>query len=135
VQDILNIGVDPVFLLETLGAISPLVAVCLKTRRSRGSGSPGWRARGSRAEFQNAVVSRCDGAFFCDDAASAAGQNPMAFALVSCAQGFPKNDSGDLLVSFTPYRINANTWEAFQHETAEPPTYLPTWMFTQIASV
>jgi len=36
VQDILNIGVDPVFYWKPRCDFSPLVAVCLKTRRSRG---------------------------------------------------------------------------------------------------
>jgi len=45
-----------------------------------------------RAEFQNAVVSRCDGAFFCDDAASAAGQKTDGVCLVVevVPKDFPK---------------------------------------------
>jgi len=67
----------PSFLLETLKVRFLAAGGCLfENTPFEGQWFTGWRARGSRAEFQNAVVSRCDGAFFCDDAAaSAAGKN------------------------------------------------------------
>jgi len=57
------------------------------------------------------------------------GQKPDGVCLVvgSCAQGFPKNNSGDLLVSFTPLQNQCQYWEAFPARDGRT-TYLFTYM-------
>jgi lycopene cyclase CruP len=56
-------------------------------------------------------------------------QRPDAVCLVvgTCAEGFPKNDSGDLIVSFTPLRHQCQYfWEAFPARDGRT-TYLFTY--------
>jgi lycopene cyclase CruP len=58
------------------------------------------------------------------------GRKPDAVCLVvgTCAQGFPKNDKGDLIVSFTPLRHQCQYfWEAFPARDGRT-TYLFTYM-------
>jgi len=78
VQDVLNIGVDPVCLRNLKGVSSPLVAVCLKTP-FEGQWFTGWRDSGSRAEFQNGFCLMRWGIFLRWKAA-AVGKSQMAFA-------------------------------------------------------
>jgi lycopene cyclase CruP len=58
------------------------------------------------------------------------GQKPDGICLVvgSCVQGFPPNDAGDLLVSFTPLQHHCQYfWEAFPAKDGRT-TYLFTYM-------
>jgi lycopene cyclase CruP len=58
------------------------------------------------------------------------GKKPDALCLVvgSCAEGFPKNESGDLLLSFTPLQNQCQYfWEAFPAKDGRT-TYLFTYM-------
>lgn len=132
VKDILNIGVDPVFLLNTL-----------KSKFLESGGK-----LFENTTFDGAVV-HPDGIFV--DAASGLktrllidamgnfspivgqarqGEKPEGVCLVvgSCAQGFPNNDTGDLLVSFTPIEHKCQYfWEAFPARDGRT-TYLFTYL-------
>ena len=131
VQDVLNIGVDPVYLLETL-----------KQR---------FLAAGGQL-FENTsftgVVVHPDGVVVADSGLKTRllidamghlspitqqarfGQKPDALCLVvgSCAEGFAENHSGDLLLSFTPLLNQCQYfWEAFPARDGRT-TYLFTYM-------
>ncbi|MFN7256684.1 MAG: FAD-binding oxidoreductase, partial [Microcystis sp.] len=83
VRDILNIGVDPVYLLETL-----------KTR----------------------LLIDAMGHFSAIAKQARKGEKPDGVCLVvgSCGQGFPSNETGDLIYSFTPILHQCQYfWEAF----------------------
>jgi len=129
VQDVLNIGVDPVCLLETLKCVSsPLVAVCLKTLPLRGSGSPDGVIV-EAAEFQNAVLLDAMG-HFSPLGQARQGQKPDGVCLVVAV--VPKDFLKIILAicwcHSHPYRINASTsGKPSQHETSRT-TYLFTYM-------
>lgn len=136
VRDVLNIGVDPVYLLETLkskflaaggrlfedmpfmsATVHPNgVAVktagndVIKTRLlldAMGYGSP---------IVQQARQGKPDG---------------VCLVVGSCATGFPQNDTGDLLVTFTPIQQQCQYfWEAFPARDGRT-TYLFTYMDTE----
>ncbi len=144
VKDVLNIGVDPVYLLETL-----------KTKFLEAGGK-----LFEKTPFQNAVI-HPDGIFIefhqnpqlpitnyqlsnlktrlLIDAMghfspivqqARAGRKPDGVCLVvgTCATGFPKNDTGDLLYSFTPLQNQCQYfWEAFPARDGRT-TYLFTYM-------
>jgi len=133
VQDILNIGVDPVFLLETL-----------KTKFLAAGGT-----LLERATFQSATV-HPDGVMvtlegqvlttrllidamghFSPIAKQARqGAKPDGVCLVvgSCAKGYPKNETGDLIASITPILNDCQYfWEAFPARDGRT-TYLFTYL-------
>ena len=132
IQDVLNIGVDPVFLLDTLK---------LKFLEAGGHLL-------EKTSFEGAVV-HPDGVFV--EAAGGLktrllidamghfspivqqarqGEKPQGVCLVvgSCAQGFPKTETGDLIVSFTPMQNQCQYfWEAFPARDGRT-TYLFTYV-------
>ena len=130
VEDVLNIGVDPVYLLATL-----------KTRFLAAGGK-----LLENTPFTEAVV-HPDGVMVNNlfktrlliDAMghlspitqqARQGKKPDALCLVvgSCAQGFAENNSGDLLLSFTPLQNQCQYfWEAFPARDGRT-TYLFTYM-------
>ncbi|NJM70120.1 MAG: FAD-binding oxidoreductase [Scytonema sp. RU_4_4] len=130
VTDVLNIGVDPVYLLETL------------KQRFLASGGKLFE----NTPFTEAVV-HPDGVMVNNqfktrlliDAMghlspivqqARQGKKPDALCLVvgTCAQGFPENQTGDLLLSFTPIQNQCQYfWEAFPARDGRT-TYMFTYM-------
>jgi lycopene cyclase CruP len=144
IRDVLNIGVDPVYLLETL-----------KTKFLEAGGQ-----LFEKAPFENAVIHPdgvvleiksppqfpitnsplpilktrllidAMGHFSPIVQQARAGTKPDGVCLVvgTCATGFPKNDTGDLLYSFTPLQNQCQYfWEAFPARDGRT-TYLFTYM-------
>lgn len=131
-QDVLNIGVDPIFLLETL------------KQRFLGAGGQLFE----HTAFEGAIV-HSNGVFVKGGQGFAArlmldamghfspivrqarqGKKPDAVCLVvgSCATGFADNNSGDLMVSFTPLQNQCQYfWEAFPAKEGRT-TYLFTYL-------
>ncbi|MGF1513787.1 MAG: FAD-dependent oxidoreductase [Elainellaceae cyanobacterium] len=133
VKDVLNVGVDPVYLLE-----------CLKAKFLAAGGQ-----LFEHTPFKSATV-HPDGVWvetpgqplttrLLIDAMghssplalqARGGQKPDAVCLVvgTCATGYPKNDTGDLLASFTPIRNQCQYfWEAFPARDGRT-TYLFTYL-------
>lgn len=132
IRDVLNIGVDPIFLLDTLKSTFLDAGGQLLEKTS----------------FEGAVV-HPDGVFV--DVADGLktrllidamghfspmikqarqGEKPEGVCLVvgSCAQGFPQNETGDLIVSFTPIQNQCQYfWEAFPARDGRT-TYLFTYL-------
>jgi len=130
VEDVLNIGIDPVYLLETLknrflqlgGKLfehTPFVDVVV-------------HPNGVIVNRQFTGKLLLDGMGNLSPISQQArqGKKPDALCLVvgSCAQGFPENHSGDLLLSFTPVQNQCQYfWEAFPARDGRT-TYLFTYM-------
>lgn len=135
VRDVLNIGVDPVFLLDTL-----------KTKFLADGGT-----LLENTPFDGAII-HPDGVFvkagantlktrlfldamghFSPIAKQARkGEKPQGVCLVvgSCAKGYEKNDTGDLIASFTPILHQCQYfWEAFPARDGRT-TYLFTYLDT-----
>ncbi|MGA7934280.1 MAG: FAD-binding oxidoreductase [Kovacikia sp.] len=133
VTDVLNIGVDPVFLLETLkqkflswgGHLFEQTAFEAATVHPNGViVNPGQK------ELQTRLLLDAMGHFSPIGQQARQGKKPDAVCMVvgSCATGFPKNDSGDLLVSFTPLQNQCQYfWEAFPARDGRT-TYLFTYL-------
>jgi lycopene cyclase CruP len=130
IEDVLNIGIDPVYLLETL------------KNRFREFGGKLYE----HTAFTDVVVhpngAIVNGQFtarlFLDAMGNLSpisqqirqGEKPDGLCLVvgSCAQGFPENHSGDLLLSFTPIQNQCQYfWEAFPAKDGRT-TYLFTYI-------
>ncbi|MTJ51236.1 FAD-binding oxidoreductase [Anabaena sp. UHCC 0253] len=130
VEDVLNIGVDPIYLLETL-----------KTRFLNVGGK-----LFENTPFSDIVVhpngvmvnNQFTGKLLLDAMGNLSpisqqarqGKKPDALCLVvgTCAKGFPENNSGDLLLSFTALENQCQYfWEAFPAKDGRT-TYLFTYM-------
>ncbi|MCF2150943.1 FAD-binding oxidoreductase [Desmonostoc muscorum LEGE 12446] len=130
VEDVLNIGVDPVYLLATL-----------KTRFLRDGGKLLENTPFSEAvvhpdgvmvnnQFKTRLLIDAMGHFSPITQQARQGKKPDALCLVvgTCAQGFPENNSGDLLLSFTSLQNQCQYfWEAFPARDGRT-TYLFTYM-------
>lgn len=133
VRDILNIGVDPVFLLETL-----------KSRFLEAGGQlwentpfkgavvhpDGVAVQAGQRSLKTQLMLDVMGHFSPIVSQARQGQKPDGVCLVvgTCAQGFPKNETGDLLVSFTPLQRQCQYfWEAFPAHDGRT-TYLFTYV-------
>ncbi|MEH2167348.1 MAG: FAD-binding oxidoreductase [Nostoc sp.] len=130
VEDVLNIGVDPVYLLATL-----------KTRFLAAGGKLLENTPFSEAvvhpdgvmvnnQFKTRLLIDAMGHFSPITQQARQGKKPDALCLVvgSCAQGFPENNSGDLLLSFTELQNQCQYfWEAFPARDGRT-TYLFTYM-------
>ncbi|WP_445628537.1 FAD-dependent oxidoreductase [Nostoc sp. DSM 114167] len=130
VEDVLNIGVDPVYLLATL-----------KTRFLAAGGKLLENTPFSEAvvhpdgvmvnnQFKTRLLIDAMGHFSPISQQARQGKKPDALCLVvgSCAQGFPENNSGDLLLSFTELQNQCQYfWEAFPARDGRT-TYLFTYM-------
>ncbi|MDZ8258827.1 FAD-binding oxidoreductase [Nostoc sp. ChiQUE01b] len=130
VEDVLNIGVDPVYLLATL-----------KTRFLTAGGKLLENTLFSEAvvhpdgvmvnnQFKTRLLIDAMGHFSPITQQARQGKKPDALCLVvgSCAQGFPENNSGDLLLSFTSLQNQCQYfWEAFPARDGRT-TYLFTYM-------
>ncbi|MEH2284338.1 MAG: FAD-binding oxidoreductase [Nostoc sp.] len=130
VEDVLNIGVDPVYLLATL-----------KTRFLATGGKLLENTPFTEAvvhpdgvivnnQFKTRLLIDAMGHFSPITQQARQGKKPDALCLVvgSCAQGFPENNSGDLLLSFTSLQNQCQYfWEAFPARDGRT-TYLFTYM-------
>jgi len=130
VEDVLNIGVDPVYLLATL-----------KTRFLDAGGKLLEHTPFKEAvvhpdgvmvnnQFKTRLLIDAMGHFSPITQQARQGKKPDALCLVvgTCAQGFPENNSGDLLLSFTSLQNQCQYfWEAFPARDGRT-TYLFTYM-------
>ncbi|MBW4685987.1 MAG: FAD-binding oxidoreductase [Komarekiella atlantica HA4396-MV6] len=130
VEDVLNIGVDPVYLLATL-----------KTRFLSAGGKLLENTPFTEAvvypdgvlvnnQFKARLLIDAMGHLSPITQQARQGKKPDALCLVvgSCAQGFPENHSGDLLLSFTSLQNQCQYfWEAFPARDGRT-TYLFTYM-------
>lgn len=130
VDDVLNIGVDPIYLLETL-----------KNKFLAAGGSLFENTPFSTAvvhpngvlvsnTFKTRLLLDAMGHFSPIVQQARQGQKPDGICLVvgSCAQGFTQNNTGDLLASFTPIENHCQYfWEAFPARDGRT-TYLFTYM-------
>lgn len=149
VRDVLNIGVDPVFLLDTLkskflaaggqllektmfaGAVVHPDGVMVEassypyeptlSKKGAETGGDGLKTR---------LLIDAMGHFSPIAREARDGRKPEGICLVvgTCAQGYPQNESGDLLVSFTPIQNQCQYfWEAFPARDGRT-TYMFTYM-------
>ncbi|MDF5736367.1 MULTISPECIES: FAD-binding oxidoreductase [unclassified Nostoc] len=130
VEDVLNIGVDPVYLLATL-----------KTRFLATGGKLLENTPFTEAvvhpdgvmvnnQFKTRLLIDAMGHLSPITKQARQGKKPDALCLVvgSCAQGFPENNSGDLILSFTSLQNQCQYfWEAFPARDGRT-TYLFTYM-------
>jgi lycopene cyclase CruP len=130
VQDVLNIGVDPVYLLETLK--QRFLAAGGKLFENTPFDEVVVHPDGVIVNNQYKARLLIDAMGHLSAIAQQArqGQKPDAICLVvgSCAQGFPDNSTGDLLLSFTPIQNQCQYfWEAFPARDGRT-TYMFTYM-------
>jgi lycopene cyclase CruP len=132
VENILNIGVDPIFLLDTLKS---------KFLEFGGKLFEGTAFNGATVHSDGIFVDAAGGLktrllidamgnFSPIVGQARQGEKPEGVCLVvgSCAQGFPSNETGDLLVSFTPIEHKCQYfWEAFPARDGRT-TYLFTYL-------
>jgi lycopene cyclase CruP len=139
VEDVLNIGVDPVFLLETLkskflaagGQLFEQVAFKEAIVHPNGVAIAVTQTDDPIGhQYSGRVMLDAMGHFSPVSRQARQGQKPDAICLVvgSCTQGFPKNDTGDLFASFTPIQNQCQYfWEAFPARDGRT-TYLFTYL-------
>ncbi len=132
VQDVLNIGIDPVYLLETLkqrflvagGKLfenTPFTGVVVHPDGVMVVAGSGFKTR---------LLIDAMGHLSPITQQARHGQKPDALCLVvgSCAEGFAENHNGDLLLSFTPLKNQCQYfWEAFPARDGRT-TYLFTYI-------
>lgn len=134
VEDVLNVGVDPVFLLETLkvkflaagGQLFEQAAFDAAVIHSNGVTV----TTAAGQSFHTRLLLDGMGHFSPIVRQARQGQKPDAVCLVvgSCAQGFPDNSTGDLFASFTPIQNHCQYfWEAFPAQDGRT-TYLFTYL-------
>ncbi|NJN39099.1 MAG: FAD-binding oxidoreductase [Acaryochloridaceae cyanobacterium CSU_3_4] len=131
VKDVLNVGVDPVFLLDTLKTRFLAVGGHLQeqTTFSQVVVHPNGVAIQTNTTLITArLMLDVMGHFSPVVAQARNGQQPAGVCLVvgTCAQGLPHRDTGDLLVSLTPIQDHCQYfWEAFPARDGRT-----TYMFT-----
>lgn len=137
VEDVLNIGVDPVYLLEALkqrflqagGELfenTAFVGVSLHPD----SVSVEVKADSEIRQIKAKLLVDAMGHLSPISKQARKGQKPDALCLVvgSCGEGFPENNKGDLLLSFTDMQQQCQYfWEAFPAKDGRT-TYLFTYM-------
>lgn len=140
VRDVLNIGIDPIYLLETLkqkflhfgGKLfenTPFKTATIHPNgvivKSENTDSPN-----VNTSFTTRLLLDAMGHFSPIVRQARQGKKPDAVCLVvgSCAQGYPKNDTGDIFASFTPMQNQCQYfWEAFPARDGRT-TYLFTYI-------
>jgi lycopene cyclase CruP len=132
VKDVLNIGVDPVFLLATLKAkfISLGGRVLEQTAFEGAIVHPNGVSIQASEGLSARLLIDTMGYFSPIVQQIRQGQEPDSVCLVvgSCAQGFPPSDTGDLFVTFTPLQNQCQYfWEAFPARDGRT-TYLFTYL-------
>lgn len=130
VKDVLNIGVDPVYLLETLK--NKFLAAGGKLFENTAFDCAVVHPNGVLVSdaFSTRLLLDAMGSFSPIVGQARQGKKPDGICLVvgSCAQGFAPNNTGDLLASFTPVLNNCQYfWEAFPARDGRT-TYLFTYM-------
>ncbi len=136
VRDVLNIGVDPVFLLETLKQrfLAKGGTLFEQTPGESVTIHPdGVVVRAGGQELRSRLVLDAMGHFSPIVQQARQAQSPDAVCLVvgSCATGFPANQTGDLIASFTPLQNQCQYfWEAFPARDGRT-TYLFTYVDAQ----
>jgi lycopene cyclase CruP len=135
VKDVLNIGVDPVFLLETL-KLKFLEAGGLlleKTPFDSATVHPdGVLIKAGENRLKTRLLIDAMGHFSPIAKQARKGEKPAGVCLVvgSCAKGYPHNETGDLIASFTPILNQCQYfWEAFPARDGRT-TYLFTYVDT-----
>ena len=133
VRDVLNIGVDPVYLLETLKQ-KFLAAGGILVEKTAFQGATvhptGVVVKTEQATFPTRLLIDAMGHFSPLLQQARQGQIPDSVCLVvgTCAQGYPHNETGDLILSFTPVRHQCQYfWEAFPARDGRT-TYLFTYL-------
>lgn len=135
VKDVLNIGIDPVFLLETLKHKFLAAGGKLLENtpfQSATVHSDGVLVRAGAISLKTRLFIDAMGHFSEIARQARKGQKPEGVCLVvgSCAQGFPDNKTGDLIASFTPIQNQCQYfWEAFPARDGRT-TYLFTYVDT-----
>ncbi len=133
VRDVLNIGIDPVYLLETLKQtfLSHGGQLFEQTPFESAIVHPnGVTITAGQQEFKARLLLDAMGHFSPIVQQARQGKTPDAVCLVvgTCAEGFPRNNAGDLLASFTPIRNQCQYfWEAFPARDGRT-TYLFTYV-------
>ncbi|MEA5502355.1 FAD-binding oxidoreductase [Halotia wernerae UHCC 0503] len=130
VEDVLNIGIDPVYLLATLK--NKFLAIGGKLLEKTPFTEAVIHPDGVivNNQFTARLLIDAMGHFSPITQQARQGKQPDALCLVvgSCAQGFPENNSGDLLLSFTSLQNQCQYfWEAFPARDGRT-TYLFTYM-------
>jgi len=140
VRGVLNIGVDPVYLLETLK--QRFLQAGGKLFENTPFSTATIHSNGVAIESANTDISTADNSFntrlFLDAMGhfspivrqARQGKKPDAVCLVvgSCAQGFDQNETGDIFASFTPMQNQCQYfWEAFPARDGRT-TYLFTYI-------
>ena len=133
VKDILNIGVDPVYLLETLKQkfLDAGGKLLEKTSFSAAIVHPdGISVRAGEVNLSASLLLDAMGHFSPIIQQARNGAKPEGICLVvgSCARGYTENEKGDLIVSFTPIQNQCQYfWEAFPARDGRT-TYLFTYL-------
>jgi lycopene cyclase CruP len=133
VTDVLNIGVDPVFLLETLKQKFLNAGGKLLENTSLSSAivhPDGVQVSAGETAVSARLLIDAMGNFSPMTQQARKGEKPEGVCLVvgSCAKGYPNNDTGDLMVSFTPIQNQCQYfWEAFPARDGRT-TYLFTYL-------
>jgi lycopene cyclase CruP len=147
VEDVLNIGVDPVFLLDTLKAKflaagghlfehTAFKAAIVHPNGIHLTVTPPQATHPSSSfiphpsSFKTRLLLDAMGHFSPISQQARQGKPPDAVCMVvgTCAQGFPQNDTGDLFASITPTQNQCQYfWEAFPARDGRT-TYLFTYL-------
>ncbi len=136
VRDVLNLGVDPVYLLATLKQrfLEAGGRLLEQTPFQSATVHPdGVQVRAGEAVLTARLLVDAMGHFSPVTRQMRRGAKPEGVCLVvgSCAQGYARNESGDLLVSFTPIAHQCQYfWEAFPAREGRT-TYLFTYLDAQ----
>ena len=133
VNDVLNIGVDPVFLLDTLKTkFLEAGGKLLENTPFQGAivHPDGVLVTAGEYQLKTRLLIDVMGHFSPIAKQARQGEKPEGVCLVvgSCAKGYPQNDTGDLIASFTPIENQCQYfWEAFPARDGRT-TYLFTYL-------
>ncbi|MBI1243186.1 MAG: FAD-binding oxidoreductase [Nostoc sp. RI_552] len=130
VEDVLNIGVDPVYLLDRLKTRFTAIGGTLLENTPFTEAIVHPEGIIVNNQYKTRLLIDAMGHFSPISRQARQGKKPDALCLVvgSCAQGFPTNTSGDLLFSFTSLENQCQYfWEAFPARDGRT-TYLFTYM-------
>lgn len=133
VKNVLNIGVDPVYLLETLKNkfLASGGLLLENTPFTKATIHPnGVRVEAGDRTLDTRLLIDAMGHFSPIIKQLRQGQKPEGACLVvgTCATGYPQNDTGDIFASFTPIQHQCQYfWEAFPARDGRT-TYLFTYM-------
>jgi lycopene cyclase CruP len=135
VRDVLNVGVAPVFLLDTLKAkFLATGGTLLETTpfKSATIHPNGVKVEAGTNILKTRLLIDAMGHFSPIAKQARQGKKPQGVCLVvgSCAQGYQNNETGDLIASFTPILNQCQYfWEAFPAKDGRT-TYLFTYLDT-----